>query len=220
MPRRSPNTAGNPSVRFYTSLSSGALRNVPRSVPKFVIVPIEASPPDLLAVLRPRRVDAALTVDEVFAPDLAMLRLWDEPLPAVLPDNSPLADQESVTRADLAAEPLGVRTLERAPVLSMSFAGIFASPAPNPEVAPHGFSPEALSSVVEIGFGATVVGASATRPTYPDLAFRSIAGPDASSPAIVLDLPDHGNPVRQKFDAVLRDRTRAGARRRHRRLAT
>lgn len=81
-----------------------------------------------------------------------------------------------------------------------------------PEIAQHFISREALLSAVGIGFGVTIVGASAAGLTYPGVAFRPIVGPDASIPVIALRLPDNGNPVRQKLVADLRDRVRADAR--------
>jgi len=211
--------AGALSIGFYTSLSSGPLRETiaayRATAPKVVFELFEGSPPDLLAALREHRIDVALTVGEVIAPDLVMQRLWDEPLIAALPDDSPLARQEPLSWADLAAAPLVVRTWERGPVLYTFLAGKLAPHALMPEIAQHFISREALLSAVGIGFGVTVLGASAAGLAYPGVAFRPIAEPDAFVPVIALWLPDNGNTVRQKFVADLRDRVRADARRSH-----
>jgi len=208
--------AGAVAVGFYTSLSSGPLRHAMaayRVAASGVIMDLfEGSPPDLLAALREHRIDVALTVGEVIASDLAMLRLWDEPLLAALPEGSPLAQQEAVSWADLAAVSLVVRTWERGPVLYTFLAGKLARHALVPAIAQHFISREALLSAVGLGFGVTVVGASAAGLTYPGVAFRSIAEPDAFVPVIALWLPENGNPLRQKFIADLRDRLRAEAR--------
>ncbi|MFZ5558699.1 MAG: LysR family transcriptional regulator [Pseudomonadota bacterium] len=208
--------AGMLSIGFYTSLSSGPLRDTiaayRAAAPRVAFELFEGSPPDLLAALRGHRIDLALTVGEVIAPDLAMLRLWDEPLLAALPGDSPLARQESVSWADLAAAPLVVRTWERGPVLYTFLAGKLTPHALMPEIVQHFISREALLSAVGIGFGITVVGRTAAGLAYPGVAFRPLAEPDASIPVIALWLPDNGNPMRQKFVADLRDRVRADAR--------
>jgi len=208
--------AGAVSIGFYTSLSSGSLRDAIAAfrteAPKVTIELFEGSPPDLVAALREHRIDVALTVGEVIAPDLAVLWLWDEPLLAALPEGSPLAQQEAVSWADLAGVSLVVRTWERGPVLYTFLAGKLAPHALMPEIAQHFISREALLSAVGTGFGVTVIGASAAGLTYPGVAFRPIAEPDAFVPVIALWLPDNGNPVRQKFVADLRDRLRAEAR--------
>lgn len=207
---------GTLSVGFYTSLSSGLLRDTiaayRRDVPKVVIELFEGSPPDLLAALREHRIDVAPTVGEVIAPDTATLQLYDEPLMAALPDDSPLAEQKSISWADLAATQLVVRMWERGPLLYTLLAGKLIQHGLMPQIAQHFISREALLSAVGIGFGVTVVGASAAGLTYPGMVFRSIAEPDAFVPVIALWRSENGNPVRQKFVADLRDRVRAESR--------
>jgi DNA-binding transcriptional LysR family regulator len=202
--------AGAVSIGFYTSLSAGPLRDAiaayRAAMPKVLIDLLEGSPPDLLTALQQRRIDVAFTVGEVARGDIEKLHLWDEPLLAAVPEGCPLAQRESVTWADLAPRPLVVRTWESGPVLCTFLAGRLTPHALTPQIAQHFISREALLSAVGLGFGITVVGASAAGLTYPGVAFRPIAEPDASIPVIALWLPDNDNPVRQKFVAGLRDR--------------
>jgi len=208
--------AGAVSIGFYASLSSGPLRDAiaayRAAMPKVAINLFEGSPPDLLTALQQRRIDVSFTVGEVARADVEKLHLWDEPLLAAVPEGSPLAQRETLTWADLASEPLVVRTWESGPVLHTFLAGRLTPHALTPHIAQHFISREALLSAVGLGFGITVVGASAAGLTYPGVAFRPIAEPDASIAVIAVWMPDNDNPVRQKFVAELRDRLRAEAR--------
>jgi len=208
--------AGAVSIGFYASLSSGPLRDAiaayRAAMPKVAINLFEGSPPDLLTALQQRRIDVSFTVGEVARADVEKLHLWDEPLLAAVPEGSPLAQRETLTWADLASEPLVVRTWESGPVLHTFLAGRLTPHALTPHIAQHFISREALLSAVGLGFGSTIVGASAASLTYPGVAFRPIAEPDASIAVIAVWMPDNDNPVRQKFVAELRDRLRAEAR--------
>jgi len=208
--------AGAVSIGFYTSLSAGPLRDAivayRAATPKVVIDLFEGSPPDLLTALQQRRIDVAFTVGAVARGDVEKLHLWDEPLLAAVPEGCPLARRESVTWADLAPRPLVVRTWESGPVLHTFLAGRLTPHTLTPQIAQHFISREALLSAVGLGFGTTIIGASAAGLNYPGVAFRPIAEPDASIPVIAVWIPDNDNPVRQKFVAELRDRLRAEAR--------
>jgi len=200
--------AGHLPLGFYTSLSSGPLRDnlaaLRAEAPEVAFELHEGNPPDLLAALREYRIDLALTVLEVTSPEFTTLRLWDEPLVAALPETHPLASQEAVTWDELAKLRLVVRTWETGAVLYTFLAGRIARDTYLP-ADQHFVSREVLLGLVGLGFGMTVLGESATGASYPGVVFRPIAEPDASVPVTAAWLPKNKNPVRGRLVAMLRD---------------
>lgn len=208
---------------FYTSLSSGPLRNTLAAMravsPEVTFELYEGNPPDLLAALREYRIDLAVTVLEVTSPEFSTLHLWNERLVAALPEEHPLATQDSVTWRELADVRLVVRTWETGAVLYTFLAGRIARDRYLP-ADQHFVSREVLLGLVGLGFGMTVLGETATGARYPGVAFRPIAEPDAFVPVTAAWLADNDNPVRGRFVAMLRDRLKGQTRHAADRLAS
>jgi len=215
--------AGLLPLGFYLSLSAGPLREAllafRRASPEVMIELYEGSPSDLLTALRERRIDLAFTVLEVSSPEFATLRLWDEPLVAALPEDCVLASQDTVTWSDLAKASMVMRTWESGSVLTALLAGRIA-PDSHLQAEEHFISREALLGMIGLGFGATVLGASAAGASYPGVAFRPIAEANASIPVTAVWLVGNDNPVRHRFVAILRDRLKAQDRLASRKLAS
>lgn len=208
--------AGMLPLGFYTSLSSGPLRDglaaFHAALPDVVLELLEGSPPDLLTALRERRIDLAFTVLEVASPEFETQHLWDEPLVAALPEAHPLAGQETVSWSDLSGAPIVVRTWESGSVLYTFLAGRIAPDTFLP-AEQHFVSREALLGIVGIGCGATVLGSSTTGAHFPGVVFRPIAEPNALVPVTAAWLKDNDNPARGRLVAMLRDRVKFGERR-------
>ncbi|AFK54086.1 LysR family transcriptional regulator [Tistrella mobilis] len=209
--------AGALSIGFYVSLSTGPLRTALAAfraeAPEVALELQEGSPPDLLAALREHRIDVALTVLEVASAEFATLHLWDEELAAVLPEDHPLATREAVSWSDLAEAPLVLRTWESGSVLYTFLAGRVA-PDAYLEADQHFVSREALLSLVGLGFGATVIGESATGVAHSGVVFKPIAEPDAAVPVTAAWLKENDNPARGRFVAVVRDLSKPAGNRR------
>lgn len=209
--------AGALSIGFYVSLSTGPLRTALAAfraeAPEVALELQEGSPPDLLAALREHRIDVALTVLEVASAEFATLHLWDEELAAALPEDHPLATREAVSWSDLAEAPLVLRTWESGSVLYTFLAGRVA-PDAYLEADQHFVSREALLSLVGLGFGATVIGESATGVAHSGVVFKSIAEPDAAVPVTAAWLKENDNPARGRFVAVVRDLSKPAGNRR------
>lgn len=207
--------AGMLPLGFYTSLSSGPVRDALAAfraeAPDVVFELVEGSPPDLLSALRERRIDLAFTVLEVASAEFETQHMWDEPLVAALPAAHSLAQQETVSWADLAETSLVVRTWESGSVLYTFLAGRIAPDTYLP-AEQHFISREALLGIVGLGCGATVVGASATGASFPGVVFRPITEANASVPVTAVWLAENDNPVRGRFVAMLRDRVRGALR--------
>ena len=204
--------AGRLPLGFYTSLSSGPLRDglaaFRAEAPEVMFELHEGNPPDLLSALREHRIDLAITVLEVTAPEFATLRLWEERLVAAIPESHPLSTRDLVSWSDLAQTPLVVRTWETGAVLYTFLAGRIARDTYLP-ADQHFVSREVLLGLVGLGFGMTVLGESAIGARYPGVAFRPIAEPDAFVPVTAAWLADNDNPIRGRFVAMLRDRIKA-----------
>lgn len=204
--------AGKLPLGFYTSLSSGPLREALAALraesPDITFELYEGNPPDLLSALREHRIDLALTVLGVTSPDFETLHLWDERLIAALPEDHALAAKETVTWRELADTRLVVRTWETGAVLYTFLAGRIARDSYLP-ADQHFVSREVLLGLVGLGFGMTVLGETATGARYPGVAFRPIAETDAFVPVTAAWLADNDNPVRGRLVAMLRDRLKA-----------
>lgn len=204
--------AGKLPLGFYTSLSSGPLREALAALraesPDITFELYEGSPPDLLSALREHRIDLALTVLGVTSPEFETLHLWDERLIAALPEDHVLAAKETVTWRELADTRLVVRTWETGAVLYTFLAGRIARDSYLP-ADQHFVSREVLLGLVGLGFGMTVLGETATGARYPGVAFRPIAETDAFVPVTAAWLADNDNPVRGRLVAMLRDRLKA-----------
>ncbi|WP_041604919.1 LysR substrate-binding domain-containing protein [Tistrella mobilis] len=201
--------AGKLPLGFYTSLSSGPLREALAALraeaPDITIELYEGNPPDLLSALREHRIDLAVTVLGVTSPEFQTLHLWDERLIAALPEDHALAAEETVTWRELADTRLVVRTWETGAVLYTFLAGRIARDSYLP-ADQHFVSREVLLGLVGLGFGMTVLGETATGARYPGVAFRPIAETDAFVPVTAAWLADNDNPVRGRLVAMLRDR--------------
>jgi LysR family hydrogen peroxide-inducible transcriptional activator len=74
------------------------------ALPALEVEPWEDQTTALLDRLRAHELDAALLATEAVGPDLASLRLFDEPFLAALPPEHPLAGRSVVAEADLARD--------------------------------------------------------------------------------------------------------------------
>lgn len=215
--------AGKLPLGLYTSLTAGPLREAFATFrsqsPDVAFELHEGNPPELLSALREHRIEVALTVLEVNAPEFATQPLWDEKLFAAIPDSHPLAEQGTVSWGELARAPLVVRTWETGTTLYTFLAGRIARDAYLP-AEQHFVSREVLLGLVGLGFGLTVLGESAVGAHHPGVVFRRIAEQDAFVPVTAAWLTDNDNPVRHRFVAVLRDQLKAQGRAAANRLAS
>lgn len=196
------------SLGFYTSLSSGPLRETLKafrsSAPEVIVELHEGSPADLLTALRDRRIELALTVLDVTSGEFETQKIWDENLVVALPVNSLLVSYDTLTWVDLAASPLVVRSWESGSTL-YSFLSARIAPNGYLPAEQHFISREALLGLVGIEAGFTVMGASAAEASFPGVAFRPLVGPDATVPVNAVWRGDNDNPARGRFLSMVRD---------------
>ncbi|MEM7693226.1 MAG: LysR substrate-binding domain-containing protein [Pseudomonadota bacterium] len=193
---------------FYTSLSGGPLRETLKlfrsESPDVTVELHEGSPPDLLELLREQRIDLAVTVLDVSNEEFDTQKIWDEELVVAFANEHPLGVREALSWKDLEEVPLVVRTWESGSVL-YNFLSARIAPDNYVHAEQHYVSREALLGLIGIGFGMTVMGASAAAASFPGVVFRSLTGPHATVSVNAVWLKGNDNPARGRFVSLIRD---------------
>ncbi len=156
----------------------------------------ESTARDAVIQLRSDLLDLAFVAGPAELPDFHSRRIWTEPLVAVLPERHPLAGQSTVTWPDLAGETFLVRYDSTGPQVHDHIILRLAGRLPPPSIQRFDVGRGTLLSMVEQGFGITIVGAAtALLPTtglvflpFADepepVSFSAIWSPFNQSPAI------------------------------------
>ncbi len=193
---------------FYTSLASGPLRDTLKAFqnasPDVSLELHEGNPTELLAALREREIDLAITVLDVSTAGFETQDLWEEDLVVALPTGHLLAKKDSITWADLEGQPIVMRTWASGSAPYNLLPG---------RIAPDGYVPterhcvsrEALLNLVGLEMGLTVIGGSAMGLSLPGVVLKPMSGPDVTLPVMAVWLPGNDNPARGRFVAMLRD---------------
>ncbi len=156
----------------------------------------ESTARDALTQLRSDRLNLAFIAGPAELPDFHSRRIWTEPLVAVLPERHPLAKQSAVTWPDLVGETFLVRHGSTGPQAYDHIILRLAGCLPPPSIQRFDVGRGTLLSMVEQGFGITIVGAAtALLPTtglvflpFADepepVSFSAIWSPFTRNPAI------------------------------------
>jgi molybdate transport repressor ModE-like protein len=193
---------------FYTSLVSGPFRQTLKEFrdvcPDVTLELHEGNPTELLAALRERHIELAITVLDVSTTGLETQPLWDEDLIVAIPSAHPLIKKDSITWADLEGQPIVMRTWASG---SSPYNLLPGRIAPNGyvPVERHFVSREALLGLVGLDMGLTVIGGSAMGLSLPGVVLKPMSGPDVTLPVMAVWLPGNDNPARGRFVAMLRD---------------
>ena len=154
----------------------------------------------LVAGVREGRLDAGISrpplVDDVVAEPVS-----DEPVAAVLPAGHPLAGRESLTLADLAAEPWVLTPRDAWPPWHRKYDADFAAAGYRPRVVRRGTTPQALLALVAAGVGVTRLPLSSRSLRSDGVVFVPLAG-ERTQIALVTR-PGAGNPALRTLREVL-----------------
>ena len=123
-----------------------------------VLEMVEAGQQELVTQLRSGRLSVALTYDLEISDDLSFTPLAILPPYACFAANHPLASAESVTLAQLAAEPLVLLDLAHS---REYFRGLFSAAGVKPTVAHRSVHADVIRTMVANGFGYTIFNARA-----------------------------------------------------------
>ena len=120
----------------------------------------EGTARDTVMQLRADRLDVAFVAGTPELPDCHTRPIWTEPLVAVLPDGHRLAGQSAITWADLVGETFLVRHGGTGPQVHDHIVLRLAGRWPAPSIQRFDVGRGTLLSMVEQGFGVTIVGAA------------------------------------------------------------
>jgi DNA-binding transcriptional LysR family regulator len=141
-------------VTFAPLIMPGLLRTFGEAYPDIRIRLREEHLQGLVDGLRDGRFDCALTYDLGLGPDLEFQELGEVPLHALLPDGHALARDDTVSLADLAAEPMILLGL---PQSREYFLSIFYSQRLEPRIAHETPSFEMVRGLVANGYGCSIM---------------------------------------------------------------
>ncbi|KND61159.1 Transcriptional regulator, LysR family [Candidatus Burkholderia verschuerenii] len=153
----------------------------------------EMTSPQQLQALREEQIDMGLSSSPIAHPGVASLKVFREPLCAVVPLAHRLATRESIVVQELAGESF----ITYPPVEGVYFHGLITGVlhAIGVTVAEtqHVTQTHSIIALVGVGLGVALVPQSASRVKFPDVAFIPLAGLEDVSADLLLAWRTHGN---------------------------
>ncbi|BCH20966.1 LysR family transcriptional regulator [Mesorhizobium sp. L-8-3] len=141
--------------------------------------------------LRAAHLDIAFVAGTPDPPDCHSRQIWTEALMAALPANHPLAERSYVTWSDLAAETFIVRYSGAGPQVYDHIVARLAGRWSAPSILRFDVGQTTLQSMVEQGFGITIVGQAASLLPTSGLVFLLIADEPVSVSFSAVWSPHH-----------------------------
>lgn len=126
-------------------------------------------------MVRDGKLDVALVLDPVDAPDCHSRPLWSESYLIAVPTAHPLAVIETVTWEDLAPESFLLRMAGAGPQLYEHIVRRMAERGRSPQVQRCDVGRDTLMHLVASGDGVTLTTEAASRVPFPGVVFRPIA---------------------------------------------
>lgn len=136
---------------------------------------VEETAREAFVQLREDRIDAAFVAGTPKLPDFHSRKIWTEPLVAALPSSHILGERTSLTWNELAHETFLVRHGGSGPQVCEHIVLRLAGHWPAPSILRFEVGLSTLLSLIEQGFGVTVLGAAASMSPAPGVVFASIA---------------------------------------------
>jgi DNA-binding transcriptional LysR family regulator len=203
--------AGRLAIGFYTSLSAGNLRatliDYAQRFPRIEIGMIESSRTRLTTALRNGAIDVAMVTGEAPLLDSKIMSLWSERIVVALPEGHRLADGGTIYWTDLKGETLLVSRHDPGPEIQELLLTKLASPGDRPKAVYHNASWGNIKSLVEAGFGVSLVTESDVGSNL-GLIYRELR--DGTGPSWVGYSAhwrvDNDNPALTRFLKILRER--------------
>lgn len=128
--------------------------------------------------------------------------LWNEPIFAVLPSNDPRAKARSLPLASLSDDAFIVSSDPSGPELHDFIIRRLSDRTFHPSISKHNVGREALTTMVGLGFGVTLVCASDLPADYRNVTFVEIEGETVPFSAVWLAKND--NPALRRFLSLAR----------------
>lgn len=207
---RSAGTAwlGQLDIGVCASLSAGALKEIVSAFmarhPDVALFISDSPADELLTMLVQRRIDAVVALGVFREEQGDSVVVENQRIYVALPENHPLAKQRHVDWQDLVDETflIGHAGLESSLHKKIIFG--FSNAYARPRIVRHNIGREALMNMVGLGFGVSVTTEQWAANSYPNVAFRALAGHSASIPLSLIWRPENDNPALRRFVSLAR----------------
>ena len=170
--------AGRLEIGFYTSLSTGALRDTVLTFanrhPQVEVNIIEGARASLIPLLDRGAIDAVVVLGEPAYTDYAHMSLWSERIMVAFPKDHPLATRDFVYWTDLKNERFLMSRRDPGPEIQDLLINKLASPGDRPLIKPVNANREDILSVVDGNRGITLTCESSTGNILPGVVFREV----------------------------------------------
>jgi DNA-binding transcriptional LysR family regulator len=201
--------AGHLRVGF---LASAALELLPRVVPPWrVVAPaatleiVEGATRHHIAGVRERRLDVAFVRPPQAADDLVVDVVWREPMVAVVPSGSPLAQRKSLRLNNLRDEPFVLFPRESAPDFHDDLIGACRGAGFVPKVTHECSAMPTVVGVVAAGLGVSLVPQSISRIALEGVSYLPLDGVDLYARIAMITHATNSRPLVSAFtDSVRR----------------
>ena len=170
--------AGRLEIGFYTSLSTGALRDTVLTFanqhPQVEVNIIEGARASLIPLLDRGAIDTVVVLGEPAYTDYAHMSLWSERIMVAFPKDHPLATREFVYWTDLKNERFLMSRRDPGPEIQDLLINKLASPGDRPLIKSVNANREDILSVVDGNRGITLTCESSTGNILPGVVFREV----------------------------------------------
>lgn len=175
----SSGTTGQLAIGLISSIAGGFLADLRTrfriEFPDVDQVVVEGPSAQTVAMVRDGKLDVALVIDPVDAPDCHSRTLWSEPYLFALADAHPLASSDSIEWADLVPETFLVRVGGAGPQLFEHIVRRMAERGRSPHVLRCDVGRDTLMYMVASGEGVTLASETAKHMNVPGVVLRPIA---------------------------------------------
>jgi DNA-binding transcriptional LysR family regulator len=201
--------AGRLEIGFYTSLSTGALRDTlltfANQHPDVEVNIIEGARASLIPLLDRGAIDIVVVLGEPNHTDYAHMSLWSERIMVAFPKDHSLAARDFVYWTDLKNERFLMSRRDPGPELQDVLINKLTSPGDRPLIKPINAHREDILSVVDGNRGITLTCESSTGNVLPGVVFREVR--DGNGPTRVGYVAywrrNNDNPALKQFLSLL-----------------
>lgn len=201
--------AGRLEIGFYTSLSSGALRDTlltfVKQHPGVEVNVVEDARASLIGLLDRGVIDIIVVLGEPAYSGYAHMSLWSDRIMVAFPKDHPLAAQDFVYWTDLKSERFLMSRRDPGPEIQDLLINKLTSPGDRPLIKPVNANRESILSVVDGNRGITLTCESATGNIMPGVLFREVR--DGNGPTrvgyVAYWRQNNDNPALKQFLSLL-----------------
>jgi DNA-binding transcriptional LysR family regulator len=170
--------AGRLEIGFYTSLSTGALRDIilafANQHPDVEVNLVEGARASLIPLLERGAIDIVVLLGEPANADYAHMSLWSERIMVALPKDHPLAVRDFVYWTDLKSERFLMSRRDPGPEIQDLLINKLTSPGYRPLIKPINAHREHILSMVDGNRGIALTCESSTGYVLPGAVFREV----------------------------------------------